>query len=299
MKKTLKSLIQPKSTDDFFKSYESNIPFVVHGLSESISNLTALPFLKSLSDLMTFWPKEVEVHLPDLADEASAVQATTEKALEMHECGMGLLFNDANTESPILTRWLESLRQDMGLSMHTYGRNLIYATKAGKGTAPHFDQNINFVIQIHGTKKWWIAPNKNVVNPMTRHTMGQEVDSELASYIKAPMPNKMPDDATEITLQPGSMLFVPRGSWHTTEAVTDALALNFTYSAPNWIDLFSAALRSRLALSPKWRQTADFVSGDNKSPEVIAQFNELLTELSYDAQNWHAEDILAAVEPKQ
>ena len=100
----------------------------------------------------------------------------------------------------VLNQWLDDLRQDMGLSAMTYGRNLIYATKAGKGTAPHFDQNMNFVIQIHGTKKWWLAANKNVENPMTRHLMGLPMDDELTGYATAPMPTKMPDDATEITL---------------------------------------------------------------------------------------------------
>ena len=296
MKKALESLIYPKSKDEFIKLYESNTPFVVHNLKESISELIELPFLKSLQDLMSIWKEEVEVHLPEISDEASAVQVSTDKAKKMHDSGMGLLFNDVNTISPLLTQWLDSLRLDMGLSAQTYGRNLIYATKAGKGTAPHFDQNINFVIQVHGTKKWWIAANKNVVNPMTRHTMGLPIDNELASYAKAPMPLKMPESATEVTLKPGSMLFVPRGSWHCTEALTDALALNFTFSAPTWIDLFSAALRSRLALSPEWRQTANYVSDQKRSPEAIEKFNILLAELSYDAQNWKAEDILGATE---
>ncbi len=296
MSKALESLIYPKSKDEFFLSYESNSPFVVHELKDSISDLTKLPFLKSLEDLVHMWPQKVDVHLPKVSDEASAVQASTGDAIKMFENGMGLLFNDANLISPLLNQWLKDLKQDMGLSAMTYARNLIYATKAGKGTAAHFDQNMNFVIQIHGTKKWWIADNKNVENPMTRHTMGLPMDDELTGYAMAPMPTKMPDDATEITLKPGSMLFVPRGSWHSTEAVTDALSLNFTFSAPTWIDVFTAALRSRLSLSPEWRQTADFVSDQQRHPVAVEKFNMLLTELSFEAADWKAEDILSVTE---
>ncbi len=281
---------------DFIESYESNTPFIVHGLKNSIQELTELPFLKSLDDLLNSWPHQVEVHLPKISDEASAIQTTASEAKQMFEKGMGLLFNDANNISPVLSRWLEALRLDMGFSKLTYGRNLIYATKAGKGTAPHFDQNVNFVIQIHGTKKWWIAPNHNVENPLTRHTMGLPMDSELETYASGPMPTKMPSDATEIILEAGSMLFVPRGSWHSTQAVTDALALNFTFSAPTWIDLFSAAIRSHLAHSPEWRQTADFVSDPERRQEAAAQFNRLLAELSYEASDWTAEQFLSATE---
>jgi 50S ribosomal protein L16 3-hydroxylase len=297
MIKALESLITPKSKDDFFQCYESNTPFIVHDLKDSIRELTELPFLQSLEHLMNVWPQKVDVQLPMLSDEASTVEVSTDDASKMFENGMGLLFNDANNISPLLSQWLGGLRQELGLPALTYGRNLIYATKAGKGTAPHFDQNMNFVIQIHGIKKWWVATNEVVVNPMTRHTMGQPIDDELAGYVRAPMPTKMPDDATEITLKPGSMLFVPRGSWHSTEAETDAMALNFTFSAPTWIDIFTAALRSRLSLSPAWRQTADFVSDQQRLPEAIEKFNMLLAELSYEAPEWRAEDILEAIEP--
>lgn len=296
MKKTLEALIAPKTTNEFFKSYETNTPFVVHGLTNSISPLGELPFLSSLESMLNSWPHQVEAHLPKITDEANAVQVSTSDAKTMFENGMGLLFSDVNRISPVLTEWLENLRLDMGLSTLSIGRNLVYATKAGKGTSPHFDQNMNFVIQLRGTKKWWIAPNTNVQNPLTRFTIGLPMDPELAGYASAPMPEAMPADATEYILEPGSMLFVPRGSWHRTEAVTDALALNFTFSAPTWIDIFSAALRSHLSHSPEWRETADFVADRTRQAEAIEKFNLLLNELSFEAPEWRAENFLAVTE---
>lgn len=296
MKKVLEALIHPRSKSEFTQSYESNTPFIVHGLRETIQELTELPFLQSLDNLLALWSHNVEVHLPELSDEASAIQTSVVEAKKMFEKGLGLLFNDANKISPVLSQWLNALRLDMGLSVMTYGRNLIYATKSGKGTAPHFDQNMNFVLQVHGTKKWRVAANQNVENPLTRHTMGLPMDVELAGYARGPMPSKMPSDATEFVLETGSMLFVPRGSWHCTEAITDALSLNFTFSAPTWIDIFSAALRSRLSHSPEWRQTADFVSDPQRCQEAVDKFNLLLNELSFEAPEWRAEQFLGATE---
>ena len=167
-------------------------------------------------------------------------------------------------------------------------RCLLYASPAGKGTASHFDQNVNVVVQLEGTKTWWLAPNAHVERPMTRHTMGLAVDAELQSYARLPMPAQMPEDRVEIVLQPGSILFVPRGMWHATRAETDALSLNFTFSPPTWIDLLTAALRGRLALSSEWRQTA--------TVEGAAAFDALLSELAVDARSWSAADILAVTE---
>jgi len=288
MQPSLAALIHPRSTAEFFASSAANAPFVVHGLKDSVAALTRLPFLASLDALLGSWPNPVQVHLPDVADEASAIDAAPRDARKLFANGMGLLFNDAHTISPELTAWLAALCGDLGLSALTQGRCLVYATPAGKGTGAHFDQNINFVLQLHGIKTWRLAPNEHVERPMTRHTMGLPVDPELQTYARAPMPERMPDDSRSIVLEPGSLLFVPRGVWHSTHASSDALSLNFTYSAPTWIDLLMAALRSRLALASEWRETA--------IPAAAHELEALLRELADDVPHWNAFDILAATE---
>ena len=288
MQPGLAALIHPRSSSEFFASYAADEPFVVHGLKDSVGALTRLPLLGSLETLLNSGPNPVQVHLPDVADEASAIDATPADARKLFANGMGLLFNDIHTLAPELARWLAALCADLGLSALTQGRCLIYATPAGTGTGPHFDQNVNFVLQLHGTKTWSLAPNLHVERPMTRHTMGLPIDPELETYALAPMPARLPADCQSIVLEPGSLLFVPRGVWHATHAASDALSLNFTYSAPTWIDLLMAALRSRLALASEWRETA--------SPAAAEPFDALLRELAHDLPHWNAADILAATE---
>lgn len=296
MKKTLAALISPRTTSEFFEAYNQNLPFVVHGLNVSVKELSELPQLESLSVLLNSWPKDIQAHLPDVRDEASSIDTTAKDAQKLFDNGMGLLFNHAEEISPILTKWLHELRLDLGLSAMTIARCLMYATPKDAGTAPHFDQNINFVYQATGKKTWWVAPNNEVMNPMTRHTMGQPMDPELASYAESEMLEVMPADAKKFDLEGGSLLFVPRGAWHSTHASTDALSLNFTFTAPTWIDLFTAALRGRLAQSPEWRATADGVSDFEKSAGAEAMFNTLLEELKMDLPHWQAAHILGATE---
>lgn len=288
MQPGLAALLHPRSCAEFFASHAADEPFVVHGLRALVQQFTALPLLGSLDALLGAWPHPVQVHLPDVADEASAIDAWPADARKLFASGMGLLFNDIHTLSPPLALWLAAIRDDLGLSALTQGRCLVYATPAGKGTAPHFDQNANFVVQLHGTKTWRLAPNHHVDRPMTRHTMGQPVDPELQTYARMPMPEHMPADARSIVLEPGSLLYVPRGAWHATAAASDALSLNFTYTAPTWIDLLTAALRSRLALRNEWRASA--------TAETAEDFDALLRELAEEAPHWSADDILAATE---
>ena len=296
MRKSLEAIIKPMSRTEFLDNYLNNTPVVTHGLLEAFSELTELPFLKSLDSLLGTWPTQVTAYLPGIADEGNSKKVTTAQARELFHAGHGLCFDDANNFSPLLTQWPEAIRAELGLSALTYSRSLIYAIKKGRGTAAHFDQNINFVIQISGTKKWWIAPNIHVDNPLSRHTIGIDIDPELASYVNCTMPESFPDKATEYTLEPGSVLFVPRGSWHKTEATSDAVSLNFTFTAPSWIDILTTAMRGRLAQSSNWRETADFVTDDQLYAQAIEKFDILLLELAHDIPSWRARDILNATE---
>ena len=280
----LAALIDPLSVAELREYLARDEPFVVHGRSD----LFDIPLLASLEALLGAWPDQIAAHLPDVADEASSISVSPHDARKMFASGMALRFDEVERYAPALVPWLDAIRGELGLSALTQQRCLVYATPAGNGSAPHFDQNVNFVLHLHGTKTWWLAPNVNVDRPMTRHTIGQPVDPELASYALLPMPTEMPADRTEVVLQPGTLLCVPRGSWHMTYASTDALSLNFTFSPPTWIDVFSAALRSRLAMASEWRATAE--------PRSVETLAALLAELVADAKDWNAIDILAATE---
>ena len=292
-------MVSPQTEAEFFLKSWPKEPLVIHGLGQSIRPLTELPFLQSLEALLNSWPYPVSAHLPDVSDESSAIETTAQNAQKLFQNKMGLLFNNVQKISPVLQTWLQTLQQDLGLPQSTLARCMVYATPDGKGTAPHFDQNINFVLQLQGIKKWWIEPNIAVQNPTERHTLGQPLDPELAGYMDATdLPSKLSKNKKQITLKPGSMLFVPQGYWHSTEAEGSALALNFTFSQPCWADLLTAALRSRLLLSPDWRELADGVSSKDKKRKKAAteKFDTLLTELVADLPHWQAADILAATE---
>ncbi len=282
MKNGLAALINSQQMNDF------NKPFVIHHGPDELKVLRELPFLKSLDAILESWTELVQVHLPDLRDEASAIDVTASEANKYFEEGMGLLFNDVNRIFPVLQEWVDQIKTDLGISKQSYGRSLVYVTPDGKGTAPHFDQNINFVLQIHGTKRWTLANNNSVMNPMDRHTMGLPVDPEMMSYLEEPMAEIMPKETVSFELKPGSLLYVPRGVWHSTEAEGHALSLNFTFTAPAWMDLLLGALRSRLVLSPEWRESA-LVADELK-------FKTLLESLIQDLPHWNARDILEATE---
>ena len=290
----------PGEAAQFLHSAWPNQLFQMHGQEERLQAFTSLPFLGSLDALLNFWPHSVSVHLPDLADEASAIEVTSRHAKKCFDNKMSLLFNEVQRISPSLNQCLQEIKLTLGMPAMTHARCMVYATPDGKGTAAHFDQNVNFVFQLTGTKKWWLAPNREVASPTQRHTLGTAVDPELESYLDQPLPQLFPKEATSVILKPGSVLFIPQGYYHRTEAEGAALSLNFTFSQPNYVDLFTTALRSRLLLSPEWREYADGAGSLQTNTQEFAEekLDLLLQELIQDLPNWKARDILGATEEK-
>lgn len=293
----LPALLGRTAADKLLRGWPAK-PFAAHGLRRSFAPLASLPFLESLDALLNAWPFAVQAHLPEASDEAISVDATPKDAKKLFESGMPLLFDQVQRISNVLRDWLGAIASDLGLPKMTLARCMVYATPDGKGTAAHFDQNVNLVLQLTGTKKWWLAANQSVAHPSQRHTLGLPIDPELASQLSAPLPLRAPGKKTSFTLEPGSLLFVPQGFWHGTEASGEALSLNFTYSQPSFADLFLAALKSRLLLSPDWRALADGVSSRELSRrnQAAARLQLLLAELVHDLPNWNAADILGATE---
>ena len=77
-----------------------------------------------------------------------------------------------------------------------------------------------------------------------------------------------------------------------TEAVTDAVSFNFTFTPPTWIDIATTALREKLSHSEQWRESA--IIDDNGSQN--SEFNKLVNSLSADVKNWNAVDFLDITE---
>ncbi len=294
---SLDQLFPSLGRHEFLERYLGNSPMVEHNHPYAES-LKELPFLTSVKGLIDQWPAEVNAYLKGTADEVNSTALAAPEAFELFQKeGSGLFFDDPNRFVPELNHYLDQLKSELGFSQMTYARSLIYLIAKDKGTDPHFDQNINFIFQITGTKKWWIAPNHTVANPLERHTIGHEPSPELASYTHEDFPNEFPEEeAIEIELKPGSLLFLPRGVWHKTHAQTQALSLNFTFTAPSYADLMLAALRSRLLQSPQWRETVQFLGNPDFEQHSLAFFNELISELSEDSKQWQAQDILGATE---
>ena len=275
------------STDSFLAKHWPDLHLVSHGPLERLGELAQLPELATLETLLASYRDKVRIALPDKRDEHSSLQVDALTAAALHRNGMALILNGVERFLPVVAQWLTELRLELGLPLECEPRSIVYATPSGAGNSPHFDANANFVVQLRGTKRWHVAPNRHVPHPTDRWAMNETgLSPELAGYVEGPLPTQMPADTEVIDLKPGSVLFVPRGYWHATEADEDTLAINFTFGQPTWADLTLVALRKRLLKDPAWRDLAN-------DPSRVA---EMLAGLQAQVERLEPAEVLGALD---
>jgi ribosomal protein L16 Arg81 hydroxylase len=106
----------------------------------------------------------------------------------------------------------------------------------------------------------------------------------------------MPALAEEVILEPGSCLFVPRGTWHATRADESSVSINITLGQPTWLDLLLTALRTRLVQIEPWRELADGLnSTDNiRSAHATGRIADLLRSLQGVVDSISPDDLCRA-----
>ena len=285
----LAQLLTPLSPQEFFDRHWPHTPLFVPAVRGKLKDLLDLPQLQNLEALVAARSLKVRACLPDFDDEYSSISLEPQDALKAFRNNMTLVFDSMQMQDATIAAVLIKIREDLGLvtggpeNNLCRARSIVYATPAGAGTRMHFDANANFVIQLRGSKRWMLAANTSVKNPTERFTAGAfEMPAALEKQCHAELLHELPVDASEILMEPGCVLYVPRGHWHATDTEEDSLSLNFTFSQPTWADVFTKSIQEWLLNSPEWRALADGLeSADPQRTErSIQQFELLLKELS-------------------
>lgn len=100
---------------------------------------------------------------------------------------------------------------------------------AGTLTGYHIDWIDNILAQISGRKRVWLVP------PSASHAMYPSRKYDYRSTLSEVEPNTWDPkrhplfanvNPTEITLEAGEMLFIPRGWWHRVQSLTPSISIN-------------------------------------------------------------------------
>jgi hypothetical protein len=210
-----------------------------------------------------------------------AAAANHDDALALYHSGKTIFMVNGGA-TPAIVRWERQLGEDAGHPSIPLTASLFLSKRSG-GTAMHFDMLENFTIQLTGYKRWRVAPNRSVVNPLENWAVGQPVSKALAATLHAPLPTQMPDDAETFDLEAGSLLYIPRAHYHETSAVAeDSAALFLGMPLATWTDLLLDALRAHLERLPHWRENVSGGSSPDRVELARDRFEQLREGLARD-----------------
>lgn len=164
-------------------------------------------------------------------------------------------------------------------------RCFAWLSPAQTGIPIHFDGTPTITMQISGAKTWRVSQRPALQWPpglglrrrdgsVTYH--GQQEGQLARREPWAHAVEDMPVDQFEVhALQPGDILYIPAGTWHTTEArgSDSSLGVNLHFRPAKPLDLLTNALEQRLIQDPAWRHLPVAPApGGRKAPNEVRAF---------------------------
>lgn len=158
-----------------------------------------------------------------------AADPKPEDVAKAFRSGRTIVLNGIHKRWPSVQQLSRKLSGDLKLRTQVNA----YLTPAGsQGFPRHFDDHDVLVIQVEGTKAWRVWSD-----PVNLPLAGQH---QSQRHAEAPGHADM-----AVTLEPGDVLYLPRGAYHEAEAQDEtSLHLSVGLFPVLWVDALVAALRS-------------------------------------------------------
>lgn len=162
--------------------------------------------------------------------------------------GGTLCVRHAERHAPAIATLADEFRRDLQAPVDVH---LHWTPPMKSGFGWHYDAEDVFVLQIAGSKEWWLR--KNTVNPWP---LMENLPNDM-QYEREVMP------AMRCLLGPGDVLYVPHGYWHRTMAGETSLSLSVGMKQPTALDLLDF-VRQRLSDSLRWRQRLPYCTDSGR-----------------------------------
>ncbi|MGB3533054.1 MAG: cupin domain-containing protein [Microcoleaceae cyanobacterium] len=258
--KTLTQLLQPYSLERFFSENWTQRAVVIPG--ETPDKFKHLFSWAQLNHLLNFHQLEPRFVL----NEKVLPPCDPKEWVKRCQQGASLVVSHMQEAVPALADLAWALQQETGqMGLHA---NIYCSWPSKIGFTNHYDSHEVFVMQIDGPKEWFVF----------EETLKYPYRDEK-SYGKTP-PDQPPYIHT--VLQPGDLLYIPRGHWHYAIAKErPSLHVTLGIRCFNGRDLLTWAtqsLQETIQQQDNWRQNLPLIC-DQNTDEIEAYVEQLLDSL--------------------
>lgn len=173
------------------------------------------------------------------------------------DLGLAVRLPDLRTRLPGASEWITQLEAELGAPPGTAELNA-FINPPGVGLGVHCDPSDHLLIQVAGEKTLRLHPNPAGSDVFAPHAVSLTPSSAVAVQY----PEGLPDWSTlqgrgeEIHLRPGSIVYLPRGTYHETQGGEGPLctSLVLKFALPTFVELALGYLREYLLQDPAWRR---------------------------------------------
>lgn len=203
----LADLLNPYSAEQFVSEvWTTKSLFVGSGGQRKFAELFDW---QRLNQLLNY--HEFEYPTLRLALNGEVLPADENQRLIQHcQNGATLILDRVHKLVPQISELCGRLRYELG---HPVQMNLYSSAPNHQGFRCHYDTHEVFILQIEGCKEW------HVFNPTVAYPLIDQKSARLA-------PPETPPDSSYV-LEPGDLLYIPRGHWHYARAL-DQPSLHLT-----------------------------------------------------------------------
>ncbi|HEU0199177.1 MAG TPA: cupin domain-containing protein [Burkholderiaceae bacterium] len=292
----LAALVAPHPVEEFLTAYWPEKPFVAHGDVARLPSFLRMPELASVEALSR--PYRGRVRFTNGRKYEMMVQVEQVNPIDLYRMGLTVQFEDIVAMLAPAAAELRQLEFELGVNPGA-ARATAFASPVTDGLSVHCDAYDVFSVQLRGGKRFHIAPVTELPFPSgVQFIPGGEAMDEMYPQTLAGFPEAPQSTFTTIEMKPGSVLYVPRGTWHHTESEGDSLAVSIAIFAPAAAEVVLNQLRLLLLQKPEWRRPLYGAWGDDAAREAAtARASALLDKLPEVARQLKAAPMMANVLP--
>lgn len=170
--------------------------------------------------------------------------------------------------------WAAEIAQTWGVESDAVQASAFLVPR-GAGMPKHCDPREVVSLHVAGERSWSVAPNVEVEHPTGNVFPPATMDPAVRDYAPRGMSADMPDSARAFLQAEGSVLYVPRGDWHSTLALSDSASVSFGIARPTRLEAIWRRLARVAYREPSWRELAP-IGGSAPSEEEWSRLREVL-----------------------
>ena len=248
----LTALLTPGTVDKFLNEYWPRRAYVVHGDPARFPPALQAPELNGVQALAKCYQGNMAFTQGRKSDKMIQIKKVDPRIL--FDMGLTLSFEDVAPYVPGAVEFLRGLERELGLNEGSMAMSA-FASPHQEGLGSHYDAQDVISIQLRGTKRFHYAPVREVTMPYgAQYNPGQRPFDELYAQAQNGFPDDKDVKFETAEMKPGTVLFLPRATWHYTEADEPSLSLSIVVRPPTLVDCAVEQLRWLMLQDSAWRQ---------------------------------------------